>query len=78
MEAVWLWHYNRHRYSDSDHTLDSEAQNGNANNPVFYNHLTLAKGILETCYSRDSDTDNLIPNPTLPILSDLAKTCKRK
>ena len=41
-------------------------------------HLNLAKGILETCYTRDSDTDNLIPNPTLPILSDLAKTCKKK
>ena len=41
-------------------------------------HLNLAKGILETCYTRDSDTDNLIPNPTLPILSDLAKTCEKK
>jgi hypothetical protein len=41
-------------------------------------HLNLAKGILETCYTRDSDTDNLIPNPTLPILSDLAKTCDKK
>jgi len=41
-------------------------------------HLNLAKGILETCYTRDSDTDNLIPNPTLPILSDLAKTCQKK
>jgi hypothetical protein len=41
-------------------------------------HLNLAKGILETCYSRDPDTDNLIPNPTLPILSDLAKTCEKK
>ena len=41
-------------------------------------HLNLAKGILETCYTRDPDTDNLIPNPTLPILSDLAKTCQKK
>lgn len=41
-------------------------------------HLSLAEGILETCYTRDSDTDNLIPNPTLPILSDLAKTCEKK
>ena len=41
-------------------------------------HLNLAKGILETCYTRDSDTDNLIPNPTLPILSNLAKTCEKK
>ena len=41
-------------------------------------HLNLAKSILETCYTRDSDTDNLIPNPTLPILSDLAKTCEKK
>lgn len=41
-------------------------------------HLNLAKGILETCYTRDSDTDNLIPNPTLPIFSDLAKTCEKK
>ena len=41
-------------------------------------HLNLAKGILETCYTRDSDTDNLIPNPTLPILSNLAKICEKK
>lgn len=41
-------------------------------------HLKLAKGMLETCFTRDSETDVLIPNPTLPILSDLANTCDKK
>jgi hypothetical protein len=41
-------------------------------------HLKLAKGIVETCYTRDSDTDNLTPNPTLPTLSDLKNTCDKK
>lgn len=41
-------------------------------------HLKLAKGMLDTCYTRDSETDILIPNPTLPILSDLANTCDKK
>ena len=40
-------------------------------------HLKLANGIVET-YTRDSDTDNLTPNPTLPILSDLKNTCDKK
>ena len=41
-------------------------------------HLKLATGIVETCYTRDSNTDNLTPNPTLPILSDLKNTCDKK
>lgn len=41
-------------------------------------HLELAHGILDTCYTRDSDTDELEPNPTLPILSDLEKVCDKK
>ncbi len=41
-------------------------------------HLELAQGILETCYARDSDTDNLVPNPALPVLSDLGSTCEKK
>ena len=41
-------------------------------------HLKLAQGILETCYIRDPDTDNLIPNPTLPLLSDIENTCQKK
>jgi hypothetical protein len=45
---------------------------------ILDNHLKLAKGIVETCYSRDSDTDNLTLNPTLPILSDLKNTCDKK
>jgi hypothetical protein len=41
-------------------------------------HLELAQGILETCYTRDSDTDSLVANPTLPILSNLEKVCNKK
>jgi hypothetical protein len=41
-------------------------------------HLKLARGMLETCYTRDSQTDNLVPNPALPILSNLGKTCDKK
>jgi hypothetical protein len=41
-------------------------------------HLKLARGMLETCYTRDSQTDNLIPNPALPMLTSLAKTCDKK
>jgi hypothetical protein len=41
-------------------------------------HLELAQGILDTCYSRDSDTNSWIPNPTLPMLSDLADFCEEK
>lgn len=41
-------------------------------------HLELAQGILETCYMRDSDTESLVPNPTLPILSNLEKVCNKK
>jgi hypothetical protein len=45
---------------------------------ILDHHLKLANGIVETCYTRDSDTDNLTPNPTLPILSDLENTCDKK
>jgi hypothetical protein len=41
-------------------------------------HLELAQGILETCYTRDPDRGSLIPNPTLPMLSDLADLCEEK
>src|SRR6058998_1590765 len=41
-------------------------------------HLKLAKGVLETCYARDSDTGNLVPNPALALLSKLASTCDKK
>jgi hypothetical protein len=41
-------------------------------------HLELAQGILDTCYSRDSDTNSWIPNPTLPMVSDLADFCEEK
>jgi hypothetical protein len=48
-------------------------------NPELLNyHLKLAKGMLETCYTRDYTSDNLVPNPALPMLSDLAKTCDKK
>jgi hypothetical protein len=41
-------------------------------------HLELAERILETCYTTDSDTESLVPNPTLPILSNLEKVCNTK
>ena len=41
-------------------------------------HLELAQGILDTCYSRDSDTNSWIPNPTLSMISDLANFCEEK
>ena len=41
-------------------------------------HLELAQGILETCYTEDPHTGRLIPNPTLPMLSDLADFCEEK
>jgi hypothetical protein len=41
-------------------------------------HLKLAKGVLDTCYARDQDTGNLIPNPALDLLSKLASTCDKK
>src|SRR6266496_4092496 len=45
---------------------------------VLNYHLKLAKGVLYTCYTRDSDTGNLIPNPALALLSKLASTCDKK
>jgi hypothetical protein len=51
----------------------------NVLNPELLNyHLKLAKGMLETCYTRDSETGDLVSNPALPMLSDLAKTCDKK
>src|SRR5437867_3930514 len=41
-------------------------------------HLKLAKGVLDTCYARDSDTGYLIPNPALALLSKLASACDKK
>ena len=41
-------------------------------------HLELAQGILETCYTKDPHTHSWIPNPTLPMLSDLADFCEEK
>jgi len=48
------------------------------NPQVIDYHLELAQEILDTCYSRDSDTNSWIPNPTLPMLSDLADFCEEK
>jgi len=55
---------------------DSEPQK--INPEVVDYHLELAQGILETCYTRNPNTDSLIPNPTLPMLSDLADFCEEK
>lgn len=41
-------------------------------------HLELAQAIVETCYTRDSDSDDLVPNPTLPILPNLENVCEKK
>jgi hypothetical protein len=38
--------------------------------------LELAQGILDT--TKDPHTARLIPNPTLPMLSDLADFCQEK
>lgn len=41
-------------------------------------HLELAQAIVETCYTTDSDSEDLDPNPTLSILSNLEKVCEKK
>ena len=54
------------------------AKSNSLNAEVLNYHLKLAKGMLETCFTHDSETDNFVPNPALPMLSDLAKTCDKK
>ncbi|HZB18035.1 MAG TPA: hypothetical protein VE445_12790 [Nitrososphaeraceae archaeon] len=56
----------------------ADAEPQKINPEIVDYHLELAQGILETCYTRDPNTDSLIPNPTLPMLSDLASFCKEK
>jgi hypothetical protein len=58
------------------YAADAEPQK--INPEVVDYHLELAQGILETCYTRDPYTGSLIPNPTLPMLSDLASFCEEK
>ena len=59
-------------------TAAAAAEPQKINPQVVDYHLELAQGILDTCYSRDSDTNSWIPNPTLPMLSDLADFCEEK
>jgi hypothetical protein len=56
----------------------ADAEPQKVNPEVVDYHLELAQGILETCYTRDPNTDSLIPNPTLPMLPDLASFCEEK
>ena len=56
----------------------ADAEPQKINPEIVGYHLELAQGILETCYTRDPNTDSLIPNPTLPMLSDLASFCEEK
>lgn len=54
------------------------AKSSGLNPDLLDYHMKLARGMLETCYTRDSQTDNLVPNPALAMLSSLAKTCDKK
>lgn len=56
----------------------ADAQPQEVNPGVVLYHLELAEGILETCYTKDPTTRSLIPNPALPIVSDLANPCEEK
>ena len=56
----------------------ADAEPQKINPEIVDYHLELAQGILETCYTRDPNTDSLISNPTLPMLSDLASFCEEK
>ena len=56
----------------------ADAEPQKINPEIVDYHLELAQGILETCYTRDPNTDSLIANPTLPMLSDLASFCEEK
>lgn len=57
---------------------NASAKVQNIDPEVLDYHLKLAKGVLETCYARDPDTGNLVPNPALDLLSKLASTCDKK
>ena len=54
------------------------AQSSGTNPEIVDYHLKLAQGILDTCYTRDPTTRELIPNPTLPLFSELENTCSKK
>jgi hypothetical protein len=56
----------------------ADAQPQEVNPGVVHYHLELAEGILETCYTKDPITQSFIPNPALPIVSDLASSCEEK
>jgi hypothetical protein len=56
----------------------ADAEPQEVNPEVVHYHLELAGGILETCYSKDPTTHSFIPNPALPIVSDLASSCEEK
>lgn len=56
----------------------ADAQSQEVNPGVVHYHLELAEGILETCYTKDPTTQSFIPNPALPIVSDLASSCDEK
>jgi hypothetical protein len=56
----------------------TDAQPQEVNPGVVHYHLELAEGIIETCYTRDPMTQSYIPNPALPIVSDLASSCEEK
>lgn len=54
------------------------AQSSGPDPEIVDYHLKLAQGILDTCYTRDPTTRELVPNPTLPIFSELQDTCSKK
>jgi hypothetical protein len=56
----------------------ADAQPQEVSPEVVHYHLELAEGILETCYTKDPITHSFIPNPALPIVSDLASSCEEK
>jgi hypothetical protein len=56
----------------------ADAQSQEVSPEVVQYRLKLAEGILETCYTKDPTTRSLIPNPALPIVSDLANPCEEK
>ena len=57
---------------------NADAQPQEVSPEVVHYHLALAEGILETCYTKDPMTQSFIPNPALPIVSDLASSCEEK
>jgi hypothetical protein len=56
----------------------ADAEPQEVNPEAVHYHLELAGGILETCYTKDPITHSFIPNPALPIVSDLASSCEEK